>query len=110
SVAAAYLFQRAANQALWEGVLAIAAAISVATLTVHMWRTARRIKGEIEGRLRASTSRGGTKAWLAVFFFTLLMMSREGMETVLLMGTLIFQVRAFDIILGAVAGLVVAGL
>ena len=110
SILAGWLFSLAANQAFWEGVLAIAAAASVATLTVHMWRTARRIKGEIEGRLRVSTARGGTKAWLAVFFFTLLMMSREGMETVLLMGTLIFQVRAFDIILGAVAGLVVAGL
>ena len=52
SIGAAYLFQRAANQALWEGVLALVAAVSVASLTVHMWRTARRIKGDIEGHLR----------------------------------------------------------
>ena len=39
SIGAAVLLQRVANQALWEGVLAIAAAISVASLTVHMWRT-----------------------------------------------------------------------
>ena len=52
SIAAAMLFRRAANQALWEGLLAVAAAASVATLTVHMWRTARRIKGDIEGQLR----------------------------------------------------------
>ena len=56
SVAAAYLFQRAANQALWEGVLALVAAVSVASLTVHMWRTARKIKGEIEGHLRESAA------------------------------------------------------
>jgi high-affinity iron transporter len=109
SVIAGYLFSRASNQALWEGVLALVAAVSVATLTVHMWRTARRIKGEIEGHLRQSASRTGPAAWLGVFLFTLLMMSREGMETALLMGTLLFQVRAIDIILGALGGIAVAG-
>jgi high-affinity iron transporter len=108
SVIAGWLFSRAANQALWEGVLALIAAVSVASLTVHMWRTARRIKGEIEGQLRQSASMQGAKAWLGVFLFTLLMISREGMETALLMGTLIFQVRAFDIILGAIGGTVIA--
>jgi high-affinity iron transporter len=104
SIGAAFLFQRASNQALWEGVLAIVAAVSVASLTVHMWRTARRIKGEIEGHLRSSTLKGGTAAFLGVFGFTLLMISREGMETALLMGTLLFQVRAADVIAGAVVG------
>jgi high-affinity iron transporter len=108
SIVAGWLFSQAANQALWEGVLALAAAISVASLTVHMWRTSRRIKGEIEGHLKQSTARPGAKAWLGVFLFTLLMISREGMETALLMGTLLFQVRAFDIILGAAAGIAAA--
>lgn len=58
SIAAAFLFQRAANQALWEGMLAVAAAISVASLTVHMWRTSRRIKRQIEGHLHQSALRG----------------------------------------------------
>ena len=109
SVIAGWLFSRAANQALWEGILALVAAVSVASLTVHMWRTARRLRGEIEGQLRDSAALQGGKAWLAVFLFTLLMISREGMETALLMGTLIFQVRALDIILGAVAGIAIAG-
>ena len=104
SIAAAYLFQQAANQSLWEGVLAIVAAISVATLTIHMWRTSRRIKGEIEGRLAASAGQVGAAAWLGVFGFTVLMISREGMETALLMGTLLAQVRAFSILAGAIAG------
>jgi high-affinity iron transporter len=108
SVFAGYLFSRASNQALWEGVLALVAAVSVATLTVHMWRTARRIKGEIEGHLRQSAARQGTGAWIGVFLFTLLMISREGMETALLMGTLLFQVRAADIITGALLGILVA--
>src|SRR5438876_10558707 len=49
SIGSAFLFQKAANQSLWEGILAIVAAISVASLTVHMWRTCRRIKNDIEG-------------------------------------------------------------
>jgi high-affinity iron transporter len=110
SVVAGWLFASASNQALWEGILALVAAVSVASLTVHMWRTARRIKGEIEGRLQQQAQLQGGKAWLGVFLFTLLMISREGMETALLMGTLIFQVRALDIIIGAAAGTLVAAL
>lgn len=104
SVGAAMLFQRASNQALWEGVLALVAAASVGTLIVHMWRHARRIKREIEEKLHASTIRTGAGAFAGVFLFTLLMISREGMETALLMGTLLFQIQAVDIIAGAVAG------
>ena len=108
SVAVAYLFQRAANQALWEGVLALVAAVSVATLTVHMWRTARRIKHDIEGHLRKSATREGSAAFLGVFGFTLLMISREGMETALLMNTVLFQVKSSSAFTGAVAGTLVA--
>ena len=108
SVFAAYLFQMASNQALWEGLLALAAAVSVATLTVHMWRTAKKLKGEIEGQLRQSTEKSGSAAWLGVFFFTLLMISREGMETALLMGTLLTQIQAATVIAGAVAGTLAA--
>ena len=108
SIGAAYLFERAANQSLWEGVLALAAAASVATLTVHMWRTARKIKGEIEGHLRTSTAKSGMAAWLGVFLFTLLMISREGMETALLMGTLLTQIQTLTIVVGAVAGTLAA--
>lgn len=104
SIGAAILFQRASNQALWEGVLALGAGVLVASLIVHMWRHARRLKGEIESRLDTAALRTGTGAFAGVFFFTLLMITREGMETALLMGTLLFQVQALAIILGAVAG------
>src|SRR5215471_15701848 len=54
-----YLLFNAANQEWLEGPLAIVAAVSVATLTIHMWRAGRRMKGEIEGRLRSSIERPG---------------------------------------------------
>ena len=104
SIGAAMLFRRAANQALWEGLLAMAAAVSVATLTVHMWRTARRIKGDIEGQLRSSTLKQGSAAFLGVLGFTTLMITREGMETALLMNTLLFEIKSMSIIGGAVVG------
>ncbi len=109
SIGAGWLFYQARNQALWEGVLALAAAVSVASLTVHMWRHARRIKRDIEGHLQSSTLRSGGAAFAGVFLFTLLMITREGMETALLMGTLLFQMQApFDMVIGAVGGMTVA--
>jgi high-affinity iron transporter len=110
SIGAAVLFYRAsgAHQSMWEGVLAIVAAVSVASLTIHMWRAAKRIKKDIEGHLRTSTLKTGAAAFTGVFLFTLLMITREGMETALLMGTLLFQVKQADVIIGAVTGVALA--
>ncbi|MEO5897607.1 MAG: FTR1 family protein [Vicinamibacterales bacterium] len=104
SIGVGMAFARASNQALWEGTLAIVAAALVASLTVHMWRAGKRMKQDIEGRLAVSSARTGSAAFLSVFGFTLLMITREGMETALLMNALIFQVKSAQIIGGAVAG------
>ena len=109
SIAAGLVLQQANNQALWEGILALVAAALVATLIVHMWRTGRRLKSEIEGRLEQSAAKTGAAAFLGIFGFTLLMITREGMETALLMNTLIFQMTsAGDLIVGAVLGIAAA--
>jgi high-affinity iron transporter len=108
SIGAGILLAQAANQALWEAILALVAAVLVASLTIHMWRAGRYMKREIEGRLEASSIKAGTAAFLGVFGFTLLMITREGMETALLMNALVFQVRSLDILTGAVAGTLVA--
>lgn len=108
SILAGVLLSRAANQALWEGILALVAAALVASLIVHMWRAGRHMKKHIEGKLEVSSSKVGLAAFLGVFGFTLLMITREGMETALLMNALLFQVRSLDIISGAFAGTIVA--
>jgi high-affinity iron transporter len=110
SIVAGILLGRAANQALWEGVLALVAAALVGTLIVHMWRTGKRMKREIEGRLESAASRGRQAAFLGIFGFTVLMITREGMETALLMNTLIFSLgaAALDLIVGAIGGIVFA--
>jgi len=104
SIGAAMLFQRASNQALWEGVLALVAAVLVGSLIVHMWRHAKRMKKDIESHLEASAQQVGMKAMLGVFLFTLLMITREGMETALLMGTLMFQQTGTNLLIGATLG------
>ena len=108
SIGAAMLFYRARNQALWEGILGIGAAVSVASLTLHMWRTGKRIKKDIEGHLRSAELKTGSAAFAGVFLFTLLMITREGMETALLMGTLLFQKMGTGVIIGASGGVLVA--
>ena len=108
SVGAGLLLQRAVNQALWEGVLALVAAVLVGTLIVHMWRIGRKMKAQIEGRLEQSAVRTGWAAFFGVFSFTVLMITREGMETALLMNALLFQVKSAQIISGALGGTLLA--
>ena len=108
SIGAGLLLAKAQNQALWEGILGIVAAFLVASLTVHMWRAGKHMKRDIEGKLAASSQRTGKAAFWGVFGFTLLMITREGMETAMLMNALLFQVRAMNIIGGAIAGTLVA--
>jgi high-affinity iron transporter len=108
SIGLGIVLQRAVNQALWEGVLAIVAAFLVATLIVHMWRIGRRMKAQIEGRLESSAIRVGRAAFFGVFTFTVVMIAREGMETALMMNALLFQVKSPQIIAGAIGGTLVA--
>jgi high-affinity iron transporter len=85
SAAGGYALYNAANQEWLEGPLAMIAAVSVTWMTVHMWRTGRRMKSDIEVRLQSSTARPGVAAFAGVFLFTVLMISREGLETALLL-------------------------
>ncbi len=104
SIGAGMLLAEARNQALWEGILGIVAAFLVASLTVHMWRAGRHMKKDIEGKLAASSVRAGRGALWGVFVFTLLMITREGMETAMLMNALLFQVKTMNIVGGAIGG------
>jgi high-affinity iron transporter len=97
-----YLLYHAENQEWLDGPLAIVAAVSVLALTVHMWRAGRHIKGDIERRLRTSSQRAGAAAFISVLLFTTLMITREGMETALLL----LQLRqTLDLVFGAVLGI-----
>jgi high-affinity iron transporter len=103
SAVGGYLLYNAANQEFLEGPLALIAAISVTWMVVHMWRAGRHMKGDIEGHLRSSSGRAGIGAFMGVFLFTVLMVSREGMETALL---LLQLKETLNLVLGAALGLV----
>ncbi len=104
SVAAGVLLGQAANYALWEGVLGSAAAVMVATLTIHMLSAGKRMRRDIEKGLERRMGRAGAAEALGVFLFTAFMVTREGMETALLFVSLLFQVRSARAIAGAVLG------
>lgn len=93
------------NQPLWEGVIALVAAVLVASFVVHLWRIAPTMKREMEARIESQASLSSTPwAWVGVFVLTLLMITREGMETALLL----IQVRQGNFWLGCALGLALA--
>jgi high-affinity iron transporter len=105
SAAGGYALYNATNQEWLDGPLALVAAVSVTSLTVHMWRAGRRMKGDIEEHLHAKAMRTGLGAIAGVFLFTLLMIGREGMETALLL----LQLRqTLNLAAGAAAGIAAA--
>jgi len=107
--AAGWLFSKAVNQPLWEGILALTAAALVGSLLVYMKRVSGRLKSDIEGRLEARASAGSAaEAFWGVFAFTLLMITREGMETALLISTALFQLKSSAVLVGLLLGLVSA--
>ena len=111
SAFAGYLFSLAANRSLLEGLLAIIAAALVGSLVIYMMKAARTLKERIQSRLNLAAETSSTlSAWLGVLLFVVLMITREGMETALLLGTLLFQMKALEIFGGAVAGLLAAAL
>ncbi|MBI2058484.1 MAG: FTR1 family protein [Nitrospirae bacterium] len=109
SAGAGLLLDRAMNQPLWEGILAVAAAGLVGTLTVHMWFAARTLKKRVESSLDSASEKGSLGALTGVFLFTVLMVTREGMETAILLNSVLFGSSARDVLAGALIGLAAAG-
>jgi len=95
----------------WEGVLAVVAAILVLTMVVYMMRAASRMSAEIGERLEAAASKAGFAAWLGVFLFTVLMITREGMEFAFVAAAIARQADSAGAILtGGFLGLIAGGL
>ena len=100
-----YAGQFLGNEALREAVLGVVAILMVGTLVVHMWRTGPKLQERMRNRLGEMSSRTSRLAAVAgVFLFTFLMITREGMETALLL----LQVRDSQMINGALLGLLAA--
>ena len=98
TVGATALFSVADDQALWEGVLALAAAAAVAWVAWHMWHTSRLAAHAPPRALTAP----------AIAAITVLLITRGSMEIGLLLATLVMQVPALSVIAGAALGPVLA--
>jgi high-affinity iron transporter len=97
-----YVSQFLANESLREGILGVVAIIMVGSLVVYMWRTGPKVQQRMRQRLDTVSSRRSRIAAVAgVFLFTFLMITREGMETALML----LQVHGSEMLSGALLGL-----
>jgi high-affinity iron transporter len=97
-----YAGQFLGNEALREGVLGLVAMVMVGTLVIHMWKTGPKLRERMHSRLSEMSSRTSRlTAAAGVFLFTFLMITREGMETALML----MQVRNSQLVTGALLGL-----
>lgn len=104
--AGAFIGQFLGNESLREGTLGVVAIVMVGTLVIHMWRTGPKLRERMHQRLGEMSSRTShLAAFAGVFLFTFLMITREGMETALML----MQVRE-QLLTGALLGLCAAGL
>jgi high-affinity iron transporter len=92
------------NEAWREAVLGVVTIAMVLSLVIYMWKTGPRLKERMEERLGQVSVRPGWLASAGIFLFTVVTISREGMETALML----LQVRSPRLIWGALLGLAAA--
>ncbi len=105
SVGLGYWLWQGANGPLWEGVFGVISAILIAWLVIHMWQTAAHLKQDMENRMSEVTTQTTSRvAYFGTFLFTAFMISREGMETALLL----MQIHEAKIVTGIFLGILAA--
>jgi high-affinity iron transporter len=93
------------NQDIFEGWIMLAAAFFVVTMIVFMMRTGRKLKGQIEGKVGLLA---GENAGFGLFLFVFLMVLREGVETVLILGAVSLNSTELLSFIGTLLGVFVA--
>jgi high-affinity iron transporter len=98
-----YMLSKGVNESLWEGIFGVATIVLVGSLVIHMWKAGVHMKRDMEGRL-SRISAQSSKGWAlaGVFLFTLVMITKEGMETVLML----FQIQDSNLVTGVVLGVI----
>jgi high-affinity iron transporter len=92
-----------------EGLLYLVAAVVVGTVIVWMWSHSQALSGEMKGSLaRILTRERAASVTAGLFFFTFLMVFREGMETALFLTALSLTSGGMQTLLGVLIGLVAA--
>ncbi len=91
---------------IWEALLAAVAAVMVISMVVYMLKHAKKMRGEIGGRIETAAT--GTGPWIGVFLLVLLMITREGMEMAFIAASLARQAESTQLFWGAVLGIALA--
>src|SRR5579863_8937400 len=106
SLGVAYLISRTHfNEDIFEGWIMLAAAFFVVTMIIFMMKTGRKMKGQIEGKVSLLA---GRNARFGLFLFVFLMVLREGVETVHILGAVSLNSTELLSFLGTLAGVIVA--
>jgi high-affinity iron transporter len=93
------------NEDIFEGWIMLIAAFFVITMIVFMMKTGRALKGQIEQKVSLLA---GRNARLGLFLFVFLMVLREGVETVLILGAVSLNSTELLSFLGTLSGVIVA--
>src|SRR5436190_16504604 len=106
SIGVAVLLSRTQfNQDIFEGWVMLVAAFFVISMIWFMSRAAKRLKGEIEGKVGGLASGGRT---FGLFLFIFLMVLREGVETVLILAAVEFNSTQLLSFMGTIIGVLLA--
>ncbi len=98
-----------AQNPIWEASLAILAGFLVASFTIYVMMTAKNIRTNIHTQVEKSVQKGGWLTVIGLFVFTVLMVSREGLETALMLGSMSTQQGTGQILSGAGLALLIVG-
>src|SRR5580765_1632442 len=93
------------NQDIFEGWVMLVAAFFVITMIWFMSRAAKRLKGEIEGKVGGLAGSGRI---FGLFLFVFLMVLREGVETVLILAAVEFNSTQLLSFMGTLIGVLLA--
>ncbi|HLX79746.1 MAG TPA: FTR1 family protein [Burkholderiales bacterium] len=93
---------------VYEGVLAAVAAVLVISMAIYMNSAGKRMGAEIGARIDAAALKPGAGAWLGVFLFVVLMVSREGVETAFMTIAIARNEDSGGLVAGALIGVALA--
>jgi high-affinity iron transporter len=77
-------------------------------MVVYMLKHAKKMRGEIGGRIESAAQAPGAGPWIGVFLLVLLMITREGMEMAFITATLARQEESGHMFWGALVGIALA--
>jgi len=108
SIAASGWLLEAAIQPIYEGWMALVAAVLVISMAIYMQGAGKRMGREIGERIAAAAAKPGAGAWLGVFLFVVLMVGREGVEIAFLTAAISRNADSGALVAGALAGAALA--